>query len=64
MEATADAKIYGSITQKKVIGRGSFQFQLISEYWSNDERIDIFFSTPQYSITPLLQGRDFHEQIQ
>ena len=38
---------YGTITQKKVIHRGSFQFQLISEYWSNDERIDVFFfNTP------------------
>jgi len=26
---------YGSITQKNITHPGSFQFQLISEYWSN-----------------------------
>ena len=33
----------------------------VLEYWSNDGRMDVFFSTLQYSITPLCQGRDFQE---
>ena len=57
-------KIYGSIAQKKVIHRGGFQFQLISDYWNIGVRTKDwcpFFSTLQYSITPLLQARDFQE---
>ena len=33
------------------------------EYWSNGERIDAFFSTLQYSITPVPKGRDFQELL-
>jgi len=58
-------KYFGSITQKNVIHRDSFQFQLISEYWSNgmlecwsnDLMNDIpFFNTPilHHSGTPSL----------
>ena len=55
-----------SITQKKVIHRDNFQFQLISEYWSigvMTKGLMSFFSTLQYSITPLRQCRDFQELL-
>ena len=40
------------ITQKKVIHIAGFKLKLISERWSNGQRIDIFFPILHHSSTP------------
>jgi hypothetical protein len=59
-------KFNGFIIQKKVIHHGRFQFELISEYWSNGVMVKglmAFLSALQYSITPVLQGPDIQELL-
>jgi len=59
---------------KEGIHHGRFQFQLISEYWSTGvleywsvgvmvKGLMVFLSKLQYSITPMLQGRDFQKLL-